>query len=265
MSINVTVSGNPISIKRGRIVTTDSISSKEEFDKRRLMRLEQVRQQSKDIAGEVRNKVRNEKMKQLKKIEEEGREQLRDWKNRKLLELQSQYKEALKEFGSGHREAKNVEMELQSLKEEEMQNKSVSLTRGRAATAKLQIDKNKENVRKSHLQTRKNARAISGVKRQHKTQSQITNINITISDSSCDSDELNIQDVEHVVMDENQKSFKESNESLESPRKPLVETENFGKCILDLLVPNLDNYVVILLVQLLLKLEILHKFMLRKI
>lgn len=44
MSINVTVTGNPVSIKRGKMVTTCKCAdvSKEEFDKRRLMRLEQV-------------------------------------------------------------------------------------------------------------------------------------------------------------------------------------------------------------------------------
>lgn len=76
MSINVTVSGNPVSIKRGKMVTIDSSSSKDEYEKRRLMRLEQVRQQSKTIADDVRNKVHKEKIMQKKKIEDEGMEKL---------------------------------------------------------------------------------------------------------------------------------------------------------------------------------------------
>lgn len=43
MSINVNVSGNPIRINRGKLVTAADLDyDKTEFDKRRRMRLEQV-------------------------------------------------------------------------------------------------------------------------------------------------------------------------------------------------------------------------------
>lgn len=42
MSINVTVKGNPVSIRRGKMVTADSDCTRNEFHKRRCMRLEQV-------------------------------------------------------------------------------------------------------------------------------------------------------------------------------------------------------------------------------
>lgn len=42
MSININVSGNPVKISHGKMVTACSENSKEEFHKRRLMRLEQV-------------------------------------------------------------------------------------------------------------------------------------------------------------------------------------------------------------------------------
>lgn len=73
MSINVTVSGNPVSIKRGKMITsTDPEAAKKEFEKRRLLRLEQVRQQSKELAENVRNKVQKEKKRQLGQIEKDG-------------------------------------------------------------------------------------------------------------------------------------------------------------------------------------------------
>ncbi|KAJ8975850.1 hypothetical protein NQ317_017344 [Molorchus minor] len=118
MSINVTVTGNPVSIRKGKMVTCDLNGGKKEFDKRRLMRLEQVRQQSKDIAEDVRNKVRKEKSKQMHEIEKEGKEKLRNWQNRKLLELQTQYKEALQELGVGHKQAVELEGEGEVLAEE---------------------------------------------------------------------------------------------------------------------------------------------------
>lgn len=42
MSINVTVKGNPVSIRRGKMVTVDPDHARKEFQKRRCMRLEQV-------------------------------------------------------------------------------------------------------------------------------------------------------------------------------------------------------------------------------
>lgn len=72
MSINVTVTGNPVSVRRGQVITNPQ-REKEELDKRRILRLQQVRQQSKDLAAKVRTKVRNEKTKQLEKAERNGK------------------------------------------------------------------------------------------------------------------------------------------------------------------------------------------------
>ncbi|KAF7284875.1 hypothetical protein GWI33_021451 [Rhynchophorus ferrugineus] len=130
MSINVTVTGNPVSIKRGKMVTFDPYSEKKEFEKRRLMRLEQVRQQSKELAENVRNKVKKEKRKQMGELEKEGKEKLKNWQNRKLLELQNQYRNALDEIG-------------------QLKNEKQAKDRGKAAATKLQIQKNEENYRKA--------------------------------------------------------------------------------------------------------------------
>ncbi|XP_018563252.1 uncharacterized protein LOC108904987 [Anoplophora glabripennis] len=207
MSINVTVTGNPISIKRGKMVTSDSYQAKKEFEKRRLMRLEQVRQQSKDIAENVRNKVRKEKKKQMREIEEEGKEKLKNWQNRKLLELQTQYEEALQELGTGHKEAMDFVDENEILTEQKKLSDKIATHRGQVAATELQIQKNKENLKKAiPIQQKKfvrdieNTRAslVSGLKKNKpcdaecnvktkKRKKPIADINITIpsSDSEC--------------------------------------------------------------------------------
>lgn len=252
MSINVTVSGNPVCIKRGKMVTIDSRSSKEEFDKRRLLRLEQVRQQSRDIADDVRNKVRREKMKQVKKIEEEGQEKLKNWKNRKLLELQSQYMEALKDFGSGHKEAKKVESELENFEKAKLHNKKMSLERAKEAAQNLQIEKNQENLKKSTpLQYKKLSRDIENtranlvsnmrkIKSVHKKKKKKPNdINIILPDSlsptdrsvSTEIDHSTSTDIENVLPFDDilQSSSQERREGSEYPREPLIESENVGE------------------------------------
>ncbi|XP_060518249.1 uncharacterized protein LOC132697020 [Cylas formicarius] len=149
MSINVTVNGNPVSISRGKMMNYDHYTSKQEFDKRRLMRLEQVRQQSKDLAENVRNKVRREKNKQMVRIQQEGKEKLKNWQNRKLLELQNQYQEALDEIGLAHTEAHNVENEEEILNQKKEEAAQLIKERGRVAAGKLQVEKNEVNFKKA--------------------------------------------------------------------------------------------------------------------
>lgn len=246
MSINVTVSGNPISIKKGKMVTIDSSSSKDEFEKRRLMRLEQVRQQSKEIAGDVRNKVRREKLKQMMKIEEDGKEKLKHWQNRKLLELQSQYQEAVKALGSGHKSAQNVGKDDETFERLQMQNKQFSIQRGKDAATKLQIDKNQENLMKSiPLQYKKIARDVENTRSKliskMKTSKNLskkrkkkahTNINITIPGSQEESDDSTSTDVtstENASINGLEYNQQENSEASDNPREPLKEFNNIGK------------------------------------
>ncbi|KAJ8965182.1 hypothetical protein NQ314_004325 [Rhamnusium bicolor] len=253
MSINVTVSGNPVSIKRGKMVTADPYHAKKEFEKRRLLRLEQVRQQSKDIAEDVRNKVRKEKKKQKNEIEEEGKQKLRNWQNRKLLELQTQYKEALRELGAGHKEAEELEDENEVLAEQKEQNEELANHRGRVAATKLQIEKNKANFKKSiPMQQKKlvrdieNTRAalVSNIKKKKidvgesnkkKRKKASADINITIPESDSDSEESKDLDLDRIseerfsnIEEEEEASISscECTEDSENPRIPLDLQEN---------------------------------------
>lgn len=188
MSINVTVTGNPVSIRRGKMITTDTSYSKNEFEKRRIMRLEQVRQQSKDIAEDIRTKVRKEKRKHMKHIEEEGREKLKNWQNRKLLELQTQYKNALQEIGIGHKEAESLVDEQEVLEELKEHNQQVSIQRGHEAFTKLQVQKNEASLNKCiPIQRKKLVRDIennrASIVSNQKTNKKKSNININIPES----------------------------------------------------------------------------------
>lgn len=69
-----------------------------------------MRQQSKEIAESVRNKVRREKQKQCCAFERESERKLKDWQARKLLELHNQYQENLQNIGLGHREAEIIDI-----------------------------------------------------------------------------------------------------------------------------------------------------------
>ncbi|XP_049822284.1 nucleolar protein dao-5 isoform X3 [Aethina tumida] len=156
MSINVTVSGNPVKIHKGKMVTaSDTYQSKSDFDKRRLMRLQQVRQQSKDIAENVRNKVKKEKEKQMNEIEKDGKQKLKSWQNRKLLELQTQYKEALDEIGMGHKEADDVVLEEIEDKLERQRSSERAAEREQVAQRSLENEKAVKDAEKQAIKNRK--------------------------------------------------------------------------------------------------------------
>ncbi|KAF2881366.1 hypothetical protein ILUMI_24809 [Ignelater luminosus] len=144
MSINVNVSGNPVKIHRGKMVTADPEYVTKEFQKRRHMRLEQVRQQSKDIAETVRNRVRNETSKQLSDVEKRGEKELKKWQARKLLHLQQQYRECLKDIGLGHSEAAVEEESDYALESRKESYNKIAKERGQHAIDKLQREKSQE-------------------------------------------------------------------------------------------------------------------------
>ncbi|CAH0557898.1 unnamed protein product [Brassicogethes aeneus] len=201
MSINVHVSGNPVKIHKGKMVTSqDSYQCKKDFEKRRLLRLQQVRQQSKDIAQDVRNKVKKEKQKQIGEIEKEGKEKLKNWKNKKLMELQSQYKEALDEIGMGHEEAEKVKIDEENYRIEKMKNDVKAKEREQYAMlecldekVETEVQKNKVKEIKKAVREKENLRSqevITKTKRTpHKTISPkkskpLANINISVPDNS---------------------------------------------------------------------------------
>ncbi|KAL3281908.1 hypothetical protein HHI36_005113 [Cryptolaemus montrouzieri] len=167
MSINVTVTGNPISVKQGRMVTASPNHSKKEFERRRLIRLSQVRQQSKNIAEDVRNRVRQQKLKQVEEIQKEGQRKLKQWQARKLLELQNQYHEALKDIGAGHKEAGLLEGEIDTKSEKKENDDKIAMQRASVANKKLQEEKEKLKQRLSvPIQKKKLVRKIED-KRAH--------------------------------------------------------------------------------------------------
>lgn len=252
MSINVTVTGNPISIKRGKMVTSDSYQTKNEYEKRRLMRLEQVRQQSKDIAESVRNKVRKEKKKQMHQIEEEGKQKLKNWQNRKLLEIQTQYEEALKELGTGHKEATGFIDENEVLAEQKKRNDKIAAHRGQVAATELQIEKNKDNLKKAiPIQKKKlvrdieNTRAsmVSNIKKNKitkdigdntgKRKKPLADINITIPSSDSESSEFEVANVKNGLEQEKLSNVDENKESSTDTCDCINVSDNNAKQVLD--------------------------------
>ncbi|KOC69169.1 hypothetical protein WH47_07620, partial [Habropoda laboriosa] len=108
MSINVTVNGNHLNIRRGRMVLSDLDQiKKNERDRRRrlkesLKEFPQVRQQSKEISDRLLERTKNIAKEELKKLENNEKLNLRQIYNGKIMEIQQKYQEDMADIGQAH-------------------------------------------------------------------------------------------------------------------------------------------------------------------
>lgn len=94
--------------KKGRVRLSPNEEArliKEETEKRRRLRLQQVREQSNLNAARIRQAVKQEKNKQLQKLASTLQNELEREKDEKIRHLENQYENSLRSIGQGHREA----------------------------------------------------------------------------------------------------------------------------------------------------------------
>ncbi|KFO88996.1 Centrosomal protein KIAA1731, partial [Buceros rhinoceros silvestris] len=88
---------------------------KEEYDRRRKLRLQQVREQQKYIALQIRQKVKQRREEQLHQLEEALRAEWQKAQDQKMKALEELYLSSLRAIGEGHRQAKENEPDLEAL------------------------------------------------------------------------------------------------------------------------------------------------------
>ncbi|NWH76522.1 CE295 protein, partial [Piaya cayana] len=93
----------------------ETMLMKEEYERRRKLRLQQVREQQKDIALQIRQKVKQRREEQLRKLEEALRAEWQKAQDEKMKVLEKLYLSSLRAIGEGHRQAKEHEPDLEAL------------------------------------------------------------------------------------------------------------------------------------------------------
>ncbi|XP_034239183.1 microtubule-associated protein futsch-like [Thrips palmi] len=138
---------------------------REELNRRRLLRLEQVRQQSKDVASLVRQKVHSEREKQLSLVQDRVNARTHQWQVRKLKELQGEYNKTVQNVGKSHADAANQPNEEAAQREEAEKISSAAQKRGQEALNRL---KEEEKARRRANDERRfqllNVRAVEGAR-----------------------------------------------------------------------------------------------------
>ncbi|XP_033227539.1 uncharacterized protein LOC117179643 [Belonocnema kinseyi] len=174
MSINVTVNGNPVNIRRGRMVLSDLDQiKKNERDRRRRLRLEQVRQQSKEISNRLHERAKSVVQKELSRLEKDGRSEIKQMHDRKILEMQRKYQEDMEDIGQAHLAA-TVQPDVDAIIEsEKRRNRAVALERGREAAQRLKDSEMKEDMRLLQQERLKKVREFENTRAASVAQSKV--------------------------------------------------------------------------------------------
>nr|KAG5703378.1 hypothetical protein BaRGS_023425 [Batillaria attramentaria] len=130
---------------------------KEETEKRRKLRIVQVREQAKAAAAKIRKDVKQEKDRQLLKLAQEIQTQLEDEKREEVQKLEKQYENTLRTIGQAHSQAQLTDKSISHAEQQQtaLENKRVAEARHREALRKLALEKAyKEYDGTKHLRDR---------------------------------------------------------------------------------------------------------------
>lgn len=196
MSINITVHGNPVSLNRETNVISDfDYAKKTEIERRKKLRLEQVccliflfffslflnfvfffqvRQQSKDIASNIRNRYEIGKRNELNRIEKVKTAELRNFNAKKIVKLQKDYRDCLASVGEAHELAARERENDKLIKQKKVRNEIIAARRGKEAA--IQLKKNKEMNQRKNMKIKKNVNNVATQKDLSSEESGISDI-----------------------------------------------------------------------------------------
>ncbi|XP_033061438.1 centrosomal protein of 295 kDa isoform X5 [Trachypithecus francoisi] len=131
---------------------------KEDYERRRKLRLLQVREQERDIALQIREDIKQRRNQQLTRLAEELRAEWEESQTQKIQNLEKLYLASLRSMGEGHRQAKENEPDLDALAQQAAQRKRKADLRHKEA---LKVQKNKKEIlmkqKTWHIKARKEA------------------------------------------------------------------------------------------------------------
>ncbi|XP_060682927.1 centrosomal protein of 295 kDa [Hemiscyllium ocellatum] len=134
---------------------------KEEHERRRRLRIKQVREQERSIAVQIREEIKHRRNQQLEQLANELRAEWQMAQMEKAQSLEKLYLSGLKAVGEGHRQAKENEPDLKAHSKQAAVNTEKAEKRHREALRELKQQKDKEHeVQNRYIKTRKRALLI---------------------------------------------------------------------------------------------------------
>nr|XP_055212046.1 centrosomal protein of 295 kDa isoform X4 [Gorilla gorilla gorilla] len=131
---------------------------KEDYERRRKLRLLQVREQERDIALQIREDIKQRRNQQFTRLAEELRAEWKESQTQKIQNLEKLYLASLRSMGEGHRQAKENEPDLDALAQQAAERKRKADLRHKEA---LKVQKNQKEIllkqKTWHIKARKEA------------------------------------------------------------------------------------------------------------
>ncbi|KYN33824.1 hypothetical protein ALC56_11900 [Trachymyrmex septentrionalis] len=159
------MTGNPVNLRRGRMVLSDLDQiKKNERDRRRRLRLEQVRQQSKEISNRLLERAKKIAREELSKLEKDGKSELNQMHDRKIMDIQRKYQEDLEDIGQAHASAVLQPDANTIIEEEEKKARVMALKRGKDAMEHMKETKQIDDAEAAHQERLRRVREIENVR-----------------------------------------------------------------------------------------------------
>ncbi|XP_069825756.1 centrosomal protein of 295 kDa [Dendropsophus ebraccatus] len=131
---------------------------KQERERRRKLRLQQVREQEKFIAQQIRQDVKERRDQQLQQLADDLRAKWEATQAKKIQELEKIYLCTLNAIGEGHRQAKENEPDLKAIEKAAAANKEKAEKRHREALKELKQHRERQMRAQSwHIKARQKA------------------------------------------------------------------------------------------------------------
>ncbi|XP_075775417.1 centrosomal protein of 295 kDa isoform X3 [Pelodiscus sinensis] len=121
----------------------EALLLKEEYERRRRLRLQQVREQERHIALQIRQEVKQRRDEQLHQLAEELKAEWWKAQNQKIKALEKLYLSSLRAVGEGHRQAKENEPDLVALAKQAEERKQRAEKRHKEALKQQKTQKEK--------------------------------------------------------------------------------------------------------------------------
>ncbi|XP_074840228.1 centrosomal protein of 295 kDa isoform X2 [Carettochelys insculpta] len=121
----------------------EALLLKEDYERRRRLRLQQVREQERHIALQIRQEVKQRRDEQLQQLAEELKAEWWKAQNQKIKVLEKLYLSSLRAVGEGHRQAKDHEPDLVALAKQAEERKQRAEKRHKEALKEQKIQKEK--------------------------------------------------------------------------------------------------------------------------
>ncbi|KAL7851396.1 hypothetical protein AOLI_G00217520 [Acnodon oligacanthus] len=131
---------------------------REELDRRRKLRVQQVREQERYIALQIRREVRERKEKELQNVATTLRDEWQQQRKEKIETLEKLHGDSLRAVGQGYRNAKQNEPDWDALARKRKENKEQAAGRHQQALRVLAFQRqSEEDQRSRHIEARKKA------------------------------------------------------------------------------------------------------------